>query len=385
MNLIDLLIAALLVLAVVGGTRVGLLTRLAAWAGIATGLVLATWVVPGLLDLFPAAGAPLRLAVGVVALTATVTASGMLFQHVGLGVRRQLGPTARRIDTVGGAAAGVVGVGLLAWLVIPVIADIPGDAASAVRSSGTATVLNRAAPPPPTTGRTVRALVDTSRFPQIIAELQPAPETGPPPTELGVDEPLVDLARRSTVAVSARGCGLSYEGSGFVAEPGLVVTNAHVVAGADQVHVRRPDGAQLAATVVAFDDRADLALLEVIGLELSPLPRGQVDAGEDAVVLGHPGGQRELRVAPARVSERRWALGRDLYGRDQVEREIVVLAASLRQGDSGAPLVTTTGAVGGVVVAISPDDPGVAYALARSELDALLTAPRTPGEVGRCL
>jgi S1-C subfamily serine protease len=78
------------------------------------------------------------------------------------------------------------------------------------------------------------------------------------------------------------------------------------------------------------------------------------------------------------------AVGRDIYGADRVERQVVVLGARLQQGDSGAAVVDADGTVIGTVFAVSPDDRDTAYALATSEVRAALDAPRSPGATGRC-
>jgi S1-C subfamily serine protease len=149
--------------------------------------------------------------------------------------------------------------------------------------------------------------------------------------------------------------------------------------------VRRPDGGVRPATVVAFDPDRDLAILSVPELGQAPLPLGALEAGDDAVVIGYPGGQNTPRPTPARVTESRAALGRDIYGRAPTQRQVLFLAASLRQGDSGSPLVGPDGDVGGVVFAISPDNRDVAYALELDELEAVMAAPRRPGETGSCI
>ncbi len=165
--------------------------------------------------------------------------------------------------------------------------------------------------------------------------------------------------------------------------PELVVTNAHVVAGADAVLVRRPDGSRLDGRVVVHDRGRDLALVAVDGLGLPPLPRGRADVGEDAVTLGHPLGREELRVAPARVDGVVTATGEAAGGPDG-RRDVVVLAAELALGDSGSAVVDGEGTVVGTVFAVSPVDLGTAYAVADGELDAVLAAPRDPGEAGPC-
>jgi S1-C subfamily serine protease len=385
-NLLDALLLLAIVVAVVGGVRVGLVARAATWLGLGVGLVLATWTVPRALALLTDGTASLRFLVALVVLTITISLVTTAFQAVGLRARHRIARSPlSRIDRVAGGVAGAAGVVALAWLFLPAAADVPGEVARQVRGSELASRLAEVTPPPPDATRTLRSLLDTSRFPEVLADLQPAPDTGPPPEAIAIPAGVVDRATASTVNVEARGCRRAYEGSGFAVATDAVVTNAHVVAGADEVRVRRPDGAVRAATVVAFDPARDLALLAVTDLGQQPLELATVAVGDDAVVIGYPGGQDVPRPMPTVVGDRRTALGRDIYDRERTQREVLFLSATLRQGDSGAPVVTATGAVGGVVFAISPDSPSVAYALDLPELEALLAGPRTPGAVGACI
>jgi S1-C subfamily serine protease len=231
----------------------------------------------------------------------------------------------------------------------------------------------------------VRSLVGDARFPDVFEDLRPAPDTGPPPSEVPVDAAVVDKAVQSTINVESDGCGGRHEGSGFAVAENLVATNAHVVAGGDRIRARRPDGRLLPATIVYFDDNRDLALLSVPRLDQSPLPLSSAKIGDPAAVLGYPGGQNTVRVAPAVVRDELPTTGRDIYNRDRTRRDVLFLASSLRPGDSGSAVIDRQGAVVGVAFAIAPDRPGTAYALDDSELRAALAAPRTPGAGGPCI
>ena len=102
-------------------------------------------------------------------------------------------------------------------------------------------------------------------------------------------------------------------------------------------------------------------------------------------ILSSPGGG-SLRAAPFSVGREVRATGTDIYDREQTEREVLILAAALRPGDSGAALIDPSGAVVGVAFAIAPDKPGVAYALDRVELEAVLSGDlSTPVATGPCL
>jgi S1-C subfamily serine protease len=197
---------------------------------------------------------------------------------------------------------------------------------------------------------------------------------------------VVDRVIESTVKVSGQACGRILAGSGFAADSDTIVTNAHVVAGVDNPSVIRPDGRRLPATVQVFDPNRDLAVLSVPGLGEAPLAIGTAQIGSDAAVFGHPGGQDEVEVSPARIEAAINALGRDLYGDSTTRRDIYILAAQLAPGDSGGALVDTNGDVVGVAFAVAPDQPATAYALATEELTAILDVPRGGTvDTGSCL
>jgi S1-C subfamily serine protease len=82
-------------------------------------------------------------------------------------------------------------------------------------------------------------------------------------------------------------------------------------------------------------------------------------------------------VQPAELAEEVTAVGEDLYNNRSTERDVFILAAALTYGDSGAPVVTTSGKVIGIAFAIAPDRPTTAYALSTSELRPLLKGPHS--------
>ncbi len=242
------------------------------------------------------------------------------------------------------------------------------------------------APEPPAALRDLTQRVSDFDFPEVFSALTPAPEVGPPPTELPVPAAVVEQVSASTVNVEARGCGRIQEGSGFVIAPDLVATNAHVVAGTGSVSVLLTDGSRRDGTVVAFDDNRDLALISTPGIGRTPLAVHDAEVGEGAAVFGHPNGQDQLRVAPATVGDQIEAVGRDIYNQDRVRRQVLVLASNLAHGDSGAAVVDAQGAAIGIAFAIAPDRPGTAYALDAPELRAVLAAPHDgPVSTGSCL
>jgi S1-C subfamily serine protease len=383
---LDLALIVAAVLVVFGGLRAGLLARAAGWLGLVLGFLLSGRTVPAALELAAQAGLPARSLIAVLTLSLTITLTGIAVQLIAAPLRRVLtiGPLSV-VDRALGAAASLAAFTLLAWLLLPTAAAIPGRVSGEVRASSVLTALDATMPDQPDVARTLRTLLGGERFPDVFAALAPTPEPSAPPEVVGIDEAVLARTITGSTGVRVVGCGRTYSGSGFAIDPDHVVTNAHVVAGARELHLHTHDGRRVPATVVVFDKDRDLALLEARGHGLLPLEIGRTRVGDVGAVIGYPGGQDTARVAAARVDRWVTGVGRDVYGRDSTERSLHFLAAELRSGDSGAPVVDIAGRVIGVVFAVSPDVPSVAYALAVEELEGLIAAARTPGDAGRCI
>ena len=151
----------------------------------------------------------------------------------------------RSADRAAGVVAGVVGVLVGVWVLLPLMADVPGWFARQARTSTIARFVDERFPEPPDTVDTLRRLVGEDQFPRVFAALEGAPDVGPPPTSTNIPQPVVDAVVPSTVKVEGVACDRIQEGSGFVVGDGLVVTNAHVVAGEDETIVQRSDGSEV--------------------------------------------------------------------------------------------------------------------------------------------
>lgn len=384
MNLLDLILILSLASALFVGYRLGFVTRVASWVGVAVGIVAASLVLPFILRTF-ANGDPFsRLLITLFTYVVVAAIGGSAGEAVGYTVRRRIPHTGRTFDRVGGAAVGVVGVLALVWMLAPVAAEVPGPAARFVRNSAVVQWVDDVAPPIPGPIADLRRQVAQTRFPEVFAGLQPAPQVGAPPSQLPLTTDELNRVIAASVAVESVGCGVVHEGSGFIVAPRTIVTNAHVVAGSTDLTIKRPNGEAFSGQVVVFDEDRDLAVLDVPGIEGPALAIGSAPPGTQGAVVGYPGGQDEPRPVPAAIEDVRTAVGRDIYGQDRVERRILFLAANLAQGDSGSPVVNADGVAVGVSFAIAPDRPDVAYALDDRELQAVLDAPRDDAP-GPCL
>ena len=167
--------------------------------------------------------------------------------------------------------------------------------------------------------------------------------------------------------IQGYGCGGIVFGSGYPVGPGMVLTNAHVVAGTQGTTVKSTSGRSLSARVVLFDPERDVAILYVPRLALAPLNEAAAQAGTQGAAIGYPGGGAET-AEPAVVNGQFQAQGRDIYGQNLVVRSIWTTRANVQPGNSGGPLVDLNGSVIGVIFAASTSQQGTAYALTDAEV-----------------
>jgi S1-C subfamily serine protease len=321
--------------------------------------------------------APLCAALGALMVGA---AMAVTLESLALGLRTRLirGRGLHLADGAGGAAL-VASVALgMAWVFGAVALHEPGTAQlrADVQSSLILRSLNQVLPP---SGPILHAL----------DRVDPAPSIAGPATPVAAPDPAVasdpDVAADSgsVVRVLGTACGLGVEGSGWVAGPGLVVTNAHVVAGEDDTTVTAPDGASLQATPVHYDPENDLALLRIDArlpaLRLSPQP----SPGTTAAVLGYPE-NGPYAVAPARLGETRDTISEDSYGRGPIRRSIASLRGTVRSGNSGGPLVDDRGRVIGTVFAATTSGLPGGFAVPNQLVEEALRAPENPVDTGPC-
>src|SRR5262249_17030046 len=143
-----------------------------------------------------------------------------------------------------------------------------------------------------------RAISDAP-YPSALGPLDTPPDPGPLPTST-ISRAVDQRVRASIVRVSGRACDQIQDGSGWIAAPGVVITNAHVVAGEHATSVTDADGRGHDATVVEFDPKRDIAVLSAPDLSAPALSLVQGHAGAVGAVYGHPGGGA-LVVSPARI------------------------------------------------------------------------------------
>jgi S1-C subfamily serine protease len=276
-------------------------------------------------------------------------------------------------DTAMGAALSVVVTFISFWLVGSLLIQGPSKGlAKALQRSQALSFMNDVMPAPPDVLAYIRQYLNTSGFPQVFSGL-PRP-VGPP-----VKLPSSAEARRagnkaapSMARIVVPACGGTQLGSGWIAAPETVVTNAHVVSGGDSVTVQQEATGDHAGIVVLFDPKTDIAIIHVEGLEGPVLDLETAEQGRGTVgaALGYPGNKDgELVILRAAVQAEYPATGKDIYGRSEATREVYELRAAVRQGDSGGPFVLSNGRVAGVVFAASTTDGDIGYALTGAEVE----------------
>lgn len=297
-----------------------------------------------------------------------------------LGLREKIvrRPFMHMADGAGGAAL-IASVALgLAWIFGAVLLHAPSTTRlrADIQQSLILRSLNDVLPP---TGPLLNALDRVDPAPTVLG---PAAPVAAPDGKIASD-PEVLHAGDSVVRVLSTACGLGIEGSGWAVEPEIVVTNAHVVAGADDTTVTTQDGAELDATPIYYEPKQDLALLR-IGAALPTLPiNAKRREGEDAAVLGYPE-NGPYTLEPARIGETRATISDDSYGNGPVERTITALSGAVRSGNSGGPLVDPQGEVVGTVFAATTSGPRGGFAIPAEQVKGALEHAEEAVDTGPC-
>ncbi|GAB3281775.1 MarP family serine protease [Parasphingorhabdus pacifica] len=392
MNWVDLLVVLLALAAAVSGARSGLVTALFSFLGVLVGAIVGLKVAPLLLEHMDSEAARIGFGVGIVVL---LVAFGETF---GMWAGRELrdritSAKLTGVDNVLGAILQCLAVFVVAWLVaLPFTsaAALPGLASAITKSSVLSTVDSAMPDSARELPDELRRMLGVSGFPDALEPFSrtPVAAIGPPNHELASD-PVVRDSRSSVVKVRGRAtsCSRALEGTGFVVAPNRVMTNAHVVAGTDEVVIEIGRG-QLAAEVVHYDPRTDLAVLSVPGLTAEAMPFDPEDSepGEDVIALGYPL-DGPYTASPGRIRERLNLRGPDIYDSSTVIRDVYTVRGQVQSGNSGGPLIDPEGNVVGVVFGAAVDDPSTGFVLTADEVaDEVAAAPTMtrPVETGSC-
>jgi S1-C subfamily serine protease len=388
--LLDLFLVALLVVYLIYGYRIGLTRSLGGIIGIVVGGFIAILLIPLVTSWVQDPGLRTIATIAVVALVVI----GAYYGGSSLGrliQSRMKGIAIRRIDRVLGAVVVTIVAALVASMLAASISALGVPQVSqTIAGSQVLRGINAITPVPVQAflAQVRSATVDQS-LPRIAEAFGGNVSTTIP--NVATDTPVLNNAALSVVRITgnAYACGQSQSGSGFVISGDRVMTNAHVVAGVEHPVVDVRNGPALQSTVVYFDPTGDLAVLDVPGLNVKPLPLGStLSAGSDAVSDGYPFGGPfvSLQVGVDQVGTLNVE---NIYSTATAPREIYSLAANVQEGDSGGPLLTTNGVVAGVIFAKGATTPNVGYAITMKSVApvaneaASLTAPVSSGQCTR--
>ncbi len=357
---VDIVVILLALLAAASGYRQGAVASTLAFIGVMLGAVAGILLAPHVISHFDDRTVRLLVGIGLLAVLVILgEVSGMMLgRAMRSGIRS---PGARRADSVIGSIVQAVAVLVAAWLLaIPLSSSSQTGLATSVRESRVLGGVDALAP------QWLRdlpsdfsALLDNSGLPEVIGPFGRTPvSTVGPPDEAVLALPAVQRARASVVKIDgvAPSCRQALEGSGFVISPERVLTNAHVVAGTRRLEVTDASGDQLNARVVLFDSRTDIAVLDVPGLSAPTLTFADAPArsGADAVALGFPEAG-PFTASPVRIRDTINLSGPDIYQTGQVLREVYTVRGTIRQGNSGGPLINSDGRALGVVFGAAED------------------------------
>jgi S1-C subfamily serine protease len=376
---LDWLIVVFAGLLALFGFRRGFIVAVLSFGGFAIGSFIGTRLAP--LVLAQGSASPYAPAFGLIGalLAGAILATG--FEGLGLRLRRTLVlPGLGLLDgALGALLAATLGLAI-AWILAAVVlqtsptAQLRGD----IQRSAILRELNQLLPP---TAPILNMLASLDPLPSIAG---PLPDVAPPPVGIALN-PGVRAVSRSVVRVLGTACGLEIEGSGWVASPGTVITNAHVVAGEHDTTVevggREP---QMAAYAIAFDPKDDIAVLRVPGLGLPSLQLARSPAsGSAGAILGYPE-DGPFDVQPGRIGTTQNVMTDDAYGRGPVSRLLTPLRGLVRPGNSGGPLVNPRGEVLTTVFASTTSGPAGGYGVANATVAHVLAGAGRMVGTGEC-
>ena len=378
-NLIDLVILIALLIGGVNGYQRGIWLSAAQYTGLVVGVVLGAALAPAASDALGIGDPGLRRLAAVMVLIVGGSLGSSIGYAAAAAARGRLAPTPSEAEHITGAIFSGIAVISVSWFLgltfdrgpVPQVSQL-------IQQSLILQRLDAIAPRPPGFLSRVEATLADAPFPQAFAVLNPT-LPGPLPLPTQIDTPGIRAAESTTYRVSGRGCSGIVTGTAFPISPDHLVTNAHVVSGTAGTSLSQ-DNPRFGtpADVVLFDPERDVAILYVRGGHYRVAPGGTAQRGTQGAVIGYPEGGPE-EAGAAVVDGSLQARGRDIYTQNVVDRQIYVLGASVRPGNSGGPLLDLEGRVLGLVFAASSTNPDQAYALTNDEIagDVQVGAGRT--------
>lgn len=373
---LDIAVLVVAFIAAISGWRSGALGSLMSFVGVVLGAIAGVMLAPHIVSHVHSPRAKLFAALFLIlALVVIGEVAGVVLGRAVRGAIRNRG--IRTVDSIIGVALQLLVVLVAAWLLAtPLTSSDQPNLAAAVRGSKVLAEVDKYAPEwLKSVPKRMSTLLSTSGLPEVLQPFGRTPiQAVDAPDASLADSLAVANARPAVVKIRgvAPGCQKVLEGTGFVIAPNRVMSNAHVVAGSDSVTVQA-EGQTYDATVVSYDPNADISILDVPNLPQRPLVFAEQPAksGTDAVVLGYPGGG-DFAATPARVREIIELNGPDIYRTTTVNREVYTIRGTVRQGNSGGPMINRAGQVLGVVFGAAVDDNDTGFVLTANEVSRQL-------------
>lgn len=384
---INIIIILLIVVSIGRGWQIGWVRQFFSTVGFFGGLFLGAAIQPSIVNL-----AHTTLSRTILTLTITL-GMAFLFLSIGEVVGYKLKAKIHLkqlhiIDNFLGSILSLATILFSVWLCAAILGSlaIPNLQAD-IENSSIIRFLNSHLPSSPSVISDIGSLIDPNGFPEVFIGGEPAPNSNyslPTPAAM---QAAVKQDAPSVVKIEGTGCGGIVEGSGFVVRPGLVATNAHVVAGIAHPYIYDANGTH-SAKVIWFDPNLDFAVLKTTNLAGSPLTIDPniVNNGTGGAVLGYPGGG-QFTASTAAILNEFQATGRNIYGTGTTSRSVYELKANVIPGNSGGPLIMSNGQVDGVVFAESTTYYHVGYALTSNQIISAINQAQSqnrPRSTGSC-
>ncbi len=373
MNYVDWILIGALAIFAWAGWRQGFVAGVLSFAGFLSGGVAALMWLPSVIKSFVTDQTFSVIVLGVAVLASAILGQ-ILFSLLGRRLRDNLTwRPVKFVDSFAGSALNVLAFALVGWVIASVLVFLPSNSiAGQVSQSRVLSTLDALVPNQARTlFKNVSTLVGQTGIPRIVIGFGQDPQTEVVAPDSGITAEVFPVIETFTVRLTgdAQECRQSVSGSGFYFAPGRLLTNAHVVAGVQDLQVRLTGlENSVPGQVIYFDPQKDVAVIatEELDTRIALFAKGKAETGESVAVAGFPDGGN-LSVTPARISGILSARGENIYGDIGVERNVYSLRSKVIPGNSGGPLVNSDGQVLGLVFG-SNTDSDIGYALTNGEL-----------------
>ena len=368
MTVLDWVIIAIIVLYFLAGLRQGLFVTLGTFVGFVLGAAVALYATPWVIS---QVDSQWYLLAGLGTLLGCLVLGQTLGMTLGNAIRKASDRTPLRgLERLAGGVLNMVLAALIIVTVVLVVRPLGVPAVTALTADSKVVTWMMQVTPVSAQEKVTEIrgqIVQATGLPEISQLLYPEQAA---PTETPATSALEE-ASWSVVQVlgAAQACNYTSEGSGFVVDGGLVVTNAHVVAGVSTPSVLVRDGQAATGEVVYFDAERDIAIISAPSLNVNPLPvnEAEVATGTTVAFMGYPGGG-PYESRPATVQGLGYTQTVNAKtGETNPSRLVYQLAANVQQGNSGGPVLTEDGQVMGMVFAKSTQSQ-TGYAVPSSQI-----------------